>query len=62
MRAGEVIATVGGALDFVAPVVTGCATLTRSLEDGCTQVVGRLMPSDFIGRPGRAVAPSRPAR
>jgi CRP/FNR family transcriptional regulator len=56
-KAGEVIAMEGDALPFVASIVTGCATLTRSLEDGRVQMVGLLMPSDFIGRPGRTQAP-----
>jgi CRP/FNR family transcriptional regulator len=34
-------------------VVTGVATLTQTMEDGRTQMVGLLLPSDFIGRPGR---------
>ncbi|WGH78065.1 transcriptional regulator FnrL [Jannaschia ovalis] len=56
-KAGETVVMEGEALDFAASVVAGCATLTRSLEDGRTQMVGLLMPSDFIGRPGRATAP-----
>lgn len=52
--AGETIVWAGDDLDFVASVVHGCATLIRSLEDGRTQMVGLLMPSDFIGRPGRS--------
>jgi CRP/FNR family transcriptional regulator len=27
------------------------------MEDGRRQMVGLLLPSDFLGRPGRAVAP-----
>ena len=56
-EAGEVLVLEGDDLPFVASIVTGCATLTRSLEDGRVQMVGLLMPSDFIGRPGRATAP-----
>ncbi|WP_299820301.1 transcriptional regulator FnrL [uncultured Jannaschia sp.] len=56
-QAGETIVLEGEALAFVASVVEGCATLTRSLEDGRMQMVGLLMPSDFLGRPGRAAAP-----
>ncbi|MFO6464705.1 transcriptional regulator FnrL [Jannaschia sp. KMU-145] len=56
-RAGETIVMEGEALSFVGSVVSGCATLTRSLEDGRMQMVGLLMPSDFVGRPGRATAP-----
>ncbi|WP_316015026.1 transcriptional regulator FnrL [Roseobacter sp. HKCCA0434] len=55
--AGETIALEGDALPFVGSIVRGCATLTRSLEDGRVQMVGLLMPSDFVGRPGRATAP-----
>ncbi|PRY94436.1 CRP/FNR family transcriptional regulator [Hasllibacter halocynthiae] len=56
-KAGETIALEGDALAHVGSVVTGCATLTRSLEDGRMQMVGLLLPSDFLGRPGRAVTP-----
>lgn len=56
-KAGQTIAMEGDDLPFVASIVTGCATLTRSLEDGRTQMVGLLMPSDFVGRPGRRAAP-----
>ncbi|CTQ34615.1 transcriptional regulator FnrL [Jannaschia rubra] len=55
--AGQTIVMEGAELDFAASIVTGCATLTRSMEDGRVQMVGLLMPSDFIGRPGRAQAP-----
>ncbi len=43
-------------MDFVASVVTGIATLTQTLEDGRRQMVGLLLPSDFVGRPGRSNA------
>lgn len=52
-RAGEIVVMQGERMDFVASVVTGCATLTRRLEDGRAQMVGLLLPSDFLGRPGR---------
>ena len=52
--AGQTIAMRGDALDVVASVVAGTATLERVIEDGRTQKVGQLLPSDFIGRPGRA--------
>lgn len=51
--AGQTIAMRGDALDVVASVVAGTATLERAIEDGRTQLVGLLLPSDFIGRPGR---------
>jgi CRP/FNR family transcriptional regulator len=56
-KAGETIVMEGDSLPFVGSIVTGCATLTRSLEDGRMQMVGLLMPSDFVGRPGRKSAP-----
>ncbi|MBJ3763333.1 Crp/Fnr family transcriptional regulator [Maribius pontilimi] len=55
-HAGETIVMEGAPLPFVGSVVTGCATLTRTMEDGRMQMVGLLMPSDFVGRPGRAAA------
>jgi len=55
-RAGETIVMEGAPLPFVGSIVTGCATLTRSMEDGRTQMVGLLMPSDFIGRHDRSSA------
>ncbi|CUH12953.1 Nitrogen fixation regulation protein FixK [Jannaschia seosinensis] len=56
-KAGETILFDGDPMDFVGSVVTGCAMLTRRLEDGRSQMVGLLMPSDFLGRPGRSTAP-----
>jgi len=56
-QAGQTIAWTGDRMDFVASVVTGIATLSHTLEDGRTQMVGLLLPSDFIGRPGRERAP-----
>lgn len=52
-QAGQTIVWSGDRMDFVASVVTGVATLTQTLEDGRTQMVGLLLPSDFLGRPGR---------
>lgn len=42
----------GDELTHFASVVSGVASLTRTMEDGRTQMVGLLLPSDFIGRPG----------
>lgn len=50
---GQPIVWEGDRMDFVASVVTGVATLTQALDDGRTQMVGLLLPSDFLGRPGR---------
>ncbi len=43
----------GDKMDFVGSVVSGIASLTQTMEDGRTQMVGLLLPSDFVGRPGR---------
>lgn len=53
VEAGQTIVWAGEPMDFVASLVTGIATLTQTMEDGRRQMVGLLMPSDFIGRPGR---------
>jgi len=45
----------GDQLSFVASVVRGVARLSQTLPDGRTRVVGLLMSSDFLGRPGREV-------
>ncbi|GHE04861.1 transcriptional activator protein FnrL [Allgaiera indica] len=55
-EAGQTLVWSGDQMDFVASVVTGIATLTQTMEDGRRQMVGLLLPSDFVGRPGRACA------
>jgi len=55
-EAGQTVVWSGDSMDFVASVVSGIATLTQTMEDGRTQMVGLLLPSDFVGRPGREVA------
>ncbi|KFE33709.1 transcriptional regulator FnrL [Thioclava atlantica] len=55
-EAGQTVIWAGDQMDFVASVVSGIATLTQTLEDGRTQMVGLLLPSDFVGRPGRSRA------
>ncbi|MBN2742214.1 MAG: Crp/Fnr family transcriptional regulator [Rhodobacteraceae bacterium] len=55
-EAGQTVIWAGDKMDFVASVVSGIATLTQTLEDGRTQMVGLLLPSDFVGRPGRSAA------
>ena len=52
-EAGQPIIWRGDDLTHFASVVSGIASLSRTLEDGRTQMVGLLLPSDFIGRPGR---------
>ncbi len=53
-KAGDPIMWRGEPLEYLASVVAGVASLSKTLEDGRTQMVGLLLPSDFIGRPGRA--------
>ncbi|MFC4668793.1 transcriptional regulator FnrL [Seohaeicola nanhaiensis] len=50
---GQTIVWSNDKMDFVGSVVKGVATLTQTMEDGRTQMVGLLLPSDFVGRPGR---------
>ncbi|QMU59397.1 MAG: helix-turn-helix domain-containing protein [Boseongicola sp.] len=54
-EAGQPILWRGDELSHFSSIVTGIASLSRTLEDGRKQVVGLLLPSDFIGRPGRRV-------
>jgi CRP/FNR family transcriptional regulator len=54
--AGQTVMWSGDRMEFVASVVSGVATLTQTMEDGRTQMVGLLLPSDFVGRPGRLSA------
>jgi CRP/FNR family transcriptional regulator, anaerobic regulatory protein len=55
-QAGQTVIWSGDRMEFVGSVVTGIATLTQTMEDGRRQMVGLLLPSDFVGRPGRALA------
>ncbi|GGL56162.1 transcriptional regulator FnrL [Wenxinia marina] len=54
---GQTITWAGDEMGFVGSVVRGVATLSNTLEDGRTQMVGLLLPSDFVGRPGRSTSP-----
>ncbi|MCI2400638.1 transcriptional regulator FnrL [Aliiroseovarius subalbicans] len=56
-EAGQPVLWAGDQMEFVASVVKGIASLSQTMEDGRTQMVGLLLPSDFIGRPGRDNAP-----
>lgn len=56
-QAGQTIALAGERMNFLASVVSGVAGLSQTMEDGRTQMVGLLLPSDFLGRPGRAILP-----
>lgn len=53
IQGGQPISWRGDELSHFSSVVSGIATLNRTMEDGRTQMVGLLLPSDFIGRPGR---------
>ena len=55
-EAGQTVAWAGDQMDFVASVVSGAATLTQTMEAGRRLMVGLLLPSDFVGRPGRSGA------
>jgi len=55
-EAGQMLIWSGDRMDFVGSVVSGIATLSQTMEDGRTQMVGLLLPSDFVGRPGRSTA------
>ena len=52
--AGEVLAWAGDRLTTLGSIVRGAATLSRTLPDGRRQMVGLLLPANFLGRPGRA--------
>lgn len=56
-EAGQVVVLAGDRMDFVASIVSGVGSLSQTLEDGRTQMVGLLLPSDFLGRPGRDASP-----
>ena len=56
VKQGQTIVWSGDEMDFVASIISGIATLTQTMEDGRTQMVGLLVPSNFLGRPGRRAA------
>jgi CRP/FNR family transcriptional regulator len=51
--AGQPIVWAGDQMEFVGSVVSGVASMTQTMEDGRRQMVGLLLPSDFLGRPNR---------
>ncbi|MHA3979597.1 transcriptional regulator FnrL [Halovulum sp. GXIMD14794] len=55
-KPGDPIVWAGTEFNFVASVVSGVASMSQTMEDGRRQMVGLLLPSDFLGRPGRARA------
>ena len=54
---GQTIARAGEPFTHFSSVVTGAASMSKTLEDGRRQTVGLLLPSDYIGRPGRRTSP-----
>ncbi len=54
--AGAMIAEAGEQLFHLSSVVSGVGTMSRVTRDGRRHTVGLLLPSDFIGRPGRSVS------
>lgn len=54
---GETIAWTGETMKVVGSVVEGVAMLSSTMADGRRQMVGLLLPSDFLGRPGRTRTP-----
>lgn len=50
---GETLVWAEQPLSHLSTVITGIASLNRTLEDGRCQIVGLILPSDFIGRPNR---------
>ncbi len=51
--AGQTIFFAGDLLEFVGSIVSGVSSLTRTMPDGRVQMVGLLLPGDFMGRPHR---------
>lgn len=54
---GEALQWAGDEIEQLGSIVTGAASISQTLEDGRRQMVGLLLPSDFIGRPGRETSP-----
>ena len=56
-QAGQTIVHAGDKVEFFGSVMRGVAALSRNLIDGRRQMVGLLLPSDFIGRLWQEVSP-----
>ncbi len=56
-QAGETLQWAGEEIKFLGSIVSGSASISQTLEDGRRQMVGILLPSDFVGRPGRTSSP-----
>lgn len=52
-EAGQTVFFAGDDLEFVGSIVSGVASLARTMSDGRVQMVGLLLPADFVGRPNR---------
>jgi len=48
-QAGQTIVRAGDKVEFVGSIMRGVAALSKNLIDGRSQMVGLLLPSDFIG-------------
>jgi CRP/FNR family transcriptional regulator len=55
-KKGQAITYAGQDLNYLGTLVSGVAALSKSMEDGRRQIMGILLPSDFIGRPDRLTA------
>ena len=53
---GETITYAGQEISHVGTFVSGIASIAQMLVDGRRQIMGMLLPSDFIGRPGRHIS------
>lgn len=56
-EAGQTIVWSGDRMDFVGTIASGVASMSQTMEDGRTQMVGLLLTNDFMGHPGREFAP-----
>lgn len=54
---GQEIVAAGEKTEFLGSVIEGVVALSKTMVDGRRQTVGLMFSSDFLGRPGRAVAP-----
>ena len=49
---GSMITITGSPMTHVGTLVSGVASVSQGMEDGRRQILGILLPSDFVGRPG----------
>ncbi|MEM9011061.1 MAG: Crp/Fnr family transcriptional regulator [Pseudomonadota bacterium] len=55
-EAGQTIAAQGEGIPLVSSIVDGVAAVSRTLEDGRTQLAGLLFAKDMVGAPGEGQA------